>query len=147
VIIWEQGDSSNEIFNTSFAGPHGQLSVTESLTSSQENKTWVVEFEAEHEDTGTIGAQQVVGKSDLSPGIPIDNKWKFRAGFALIFIVGLLTAGGINATLGSGAMAALGGLLWLAGWLPSEVGGGVVVLALFLAGSFAFMDKEGGDIQ
>lgn len=134
VSIYERGNESNEIFQQTFVGPVGNVTITDPLTPEQANKTWVVAYDARRYDND-IGATLPVGDDQ----IPVlgDMPWWLRQFFALsmIFVVGGL-ASQVNAETGAVTIAMTGGLFWFVGFLPSEVGGGIAVLALLFSGAW-----------
>lgn len=139
VRIFERGNESNEIHDSTTAGPVGNVSITQSLTSQQANKTWVVKWTADRGGEEITG-RRVVGAT-VNLGVPIDPLWKNTASVALIVIIGG-AMGGISAPLAAISTALLGGVLWFVGWLPAGIGGGAVALALLIAVGFSLFTRR-----
>lgn len=139
VRIFERGNESNEILDTTIQGPLGNASVTQPLTGNQKNLTWVVTFAGDR-NGNRIEGRRVVG-DDVNLGVPVDAMWRNTASVALIVIVGG-AMGGISAPLAAIATALLGGVLWFIGWVPAGVGGGAVALALLIAVGFSLFTRR-----
>jgi hypothetical protein len=129
VVIYERNNQSNEIYNQSHSGV-STLGINQPLTTQQQNKTWVVEF------NGTDGAAQIFGQIPVAkPGgidIGLGPLWQQTIAVgSLLILAGLF--GGVRAELGAVVTALLALGWWWVGWLPAEIGGGTLVLALAIA--------------
>lgn len=130
IIIHEQGNPTNEIYNETHAGPFGTFSLNESIEGEQvNNTTWVVKWSAQ-KDGAEIGASSVVSGEKYEIENPFDSKW------APAFLMGLLLFiafmfGGTNEAIGGMVVASFAGVLWYLGWYTAS--GGVVTLALAVA--------------
>lgn len=142
VIMYERGNRSNEVYNASHAGPFGNKTVTQMLSGSNADiNTWVIEFQA------TRNGESISGKMIVGPrqgvGFPMDPFWKSVAAVALLIIVsGLL--GGVKAEVGILSLPVFAGLLWYIKWLPTTVGAGAIILALFVGVLYASSGRTGG---
>jgi hypothetical protein len=129
VVIYEQGNETNEIYNNSF-GLANSVQITQPLTDDQSNKTWIVAWSGDVEDDPVQGSR-VVG-SFTRPSLPIDDFWLSAGSFVLLVSIGGLF-GGIRAEIGAVVVALLGSILWFIGALPGAVAGGAVVAAMAVA--------------
>jgi hypothetical protein len=129
VVIYEQGNETNEIYNNSF-GLANSVQITQPLTDEQSNKTWIVAWSGDVEDDPVQGSR-VVG-SFTRPSLPIDDFWLSAGSFVLLVSIGGLF-GGIRAEIGAVVVALLGSILWYIGALPGAVAGGAVVAAMAVA--------------
>jgi hypothetical protein len=139
--IYERGNESNVIHDGNYDGPFGELAVTETVPSEFQGATWVVEWSAQYQDERITG-KAVVGPNAGDFGMPLDSTWKHVASVGII-IVAAGFFGGVQSTLGVGAIAVLGGFFWWIRWLPEGIGAGAVVLALAVA-AFAAARTGGG---
>lgn len=140
VKIHERNDPNNVIFDKTFPGPLGNVTVTEPLSAAQENKTWVVNYTADRFDN-TISGQDVVGQAQSFQ--LTDMPWWLQQFVALmgIFIIAGM-ASQLNAQTGAVTAAMFGGLFWYIGFLPGEVGGGIAVLAILFSGAFYLRTRQ-----
>jgi hypothetical protein len=135
VAIYEQGNKSNEIYNSTFSGPLGNVSVSQPLTGDETNKTWIVDWSADRGGE-TIDAKVTVGKQVIEQFGELPS-W-LRNAIAIFFVI--ITAGlfsQLNAETGAVTASLVGGGFWMMAWLPAEAGGAIVV-ALFLALIFKY---------
>jgi len=132
VRIYQQGNQSNEIMNTTYSGEYGTFGLTEAVPDGQEGKNWVVDWSATRNGE-TISGKRVVGQNQQGPGVPLEKTWRIIvAGGVILIVAGLFSQ--VNAVMGAATVSILGGMFWILNWLPSEVGGGVIVASLVLTG-------------
>lgn len=137
VVIHEYGNESNEVFNSTYAGPISSLKLSEPLPN---DKRWVVAWSAERNGE-VISASRIIGPNAGWVDIGLDEKWTSFTSIGLLILVGGMF-GGIRSDLGGVVVALFGGMLWFVGWLPSAIGGGAVVLGLAIP--IMVMAKGGG---
>lgn len=142
VRIHERGNQSNVLLsNTTFAGPYGNYSLTKKVPSKYENATWVVDVTVNRANE-TTAVREIVGPG----GAVLQNMpWWLRAFVAfgsILMVAGLFSR--INGDIGGVVVAAMGGIWWFVGFLPSSVGVGVVVLAMAIAGILFVNARRGG---
>ncbi|MUV59789.1 hypothetical protein [Halobacterium sp. CBA1126] len=129
VSIYEQGNASNVVLNQTYLNdPYGTLSVTQPLTGTQTNASWVVEWSAER--NGETISGKVMTSSPREPLVPELADWiKHSLSItAVIIIGGLFTQ--LNAAVGGVTTAIVGGGFWFAGWLPNAAGGAIAIALL-----------------
>lgn len=128
IVIYERGNrTNNTIYNDTIAGPHGNISVTQPLTTNQTEKTWVVKWESTRNGE-SISGKRVVGKrTGLLGGL--SDIWKHTISVGLLIVIGGLF-GGVRAELGAMIVTIFALILWFIKWLPAEIGIGVLLLAL-----------------
>lgn len=142
VKMYERGNTSNEIYNNTFDGPLGNASVTQLLSSSQSNKTWVVKFEGARNGEAIEGSR-VLGKN-VGPGVPLDAMWKQVFAVGLLIVFGGVLGAGMRSPEAAGIVVALlAGIFWHIQWLPPEVGGGALVVGLLLSGLMMWSKTRG----
>lgn len=139
--IYEYGNESNKIYEKNNFGLVNSLVLVQPLTDSATDKTWVVSWTATV-DGEQEQAQVIVGRQILGPGIPLSNIWKSTISFGLLFLMAAFF-GRARAPQGGVIVALVAGVFWTAGWLPAAVGGGAIVLALFVAILY-FVNARGG---
>lgn len=128
LVIHERGNASNEIENTTHPGPFGVFTHDQQLSASQKNKTWVVEWQATRNGE-TITGKTVVGL-DQDPLVPELDDWlKNLIAIGSIIIVGF-AAGGVRMEAGAVLVALLAAMWWYVGFMPAEVSGGMIALAM-----------------
>lgn len=139
ITIHEYQNESNVIFTGSFAGPHGNLTVTEPLTAPQQNKSWVINYTADRNGE-QITADLIVSKGQR-PKLGDIPWWlqQFIAIFSIFLVIGL--ASQANAQIGAFTGALVGAMFYWIGFLPAEVGGGVAIIGLLTAGAFYFRTR------
>lgn len=125
LIIHEQNNASNEIYNQTHAGPHGYLKVTQTLTDEQANETWVVKYSAQR-GGDTISGQTGVGRQVITQLPELDDTWKNAVAVIMVILTGGLFSVR-NAETGAVATAFVGGGFWMGGWLPTAAGGAIMV--------------------
>lgn len=130
LVIYEQNNASNELYNQTHDGPHGFLRVTQMLTNEQANKTWAVNYSATREGN-EIGGERAVGRKVITQLPQLDSKWKHAVAVIITIMTGALFSVR-NAETGAITTSFVGGGFWMGGWLPTEAGGAIMV-ALFVA--------------
>lgn len=130
IQIYERGNQSNLLFETTEDGPFGNYSVSQAVPSDEERKDWVVDINYDY-GTEPVSFRLLVGPQ-TSPGVPLDPAWKGRLSLGLIIVVAGLF-GGIRADIGGVVAGLMAGVAWYIQWLPAETAGGAVAAALFLA--------------
>lgn len=126
VRIYEQNNESNEILDSTNAGPHGFLKVTQPLSGDQVNRSWVIDWNATRQGE-TIGSERVVGRKVVEQVPGLATVWQNAFAVATVILVGALFS---VANVGAGAIATIfvGGGFWMAGWLPDSAGGALMLL-------------------
>lgn len=139
VVIYERDNrENNTIYEKTFYDTVTSAKYTEELTAAQSNKTWVVEWTATR-DGETITGKRIAGPGKRDVIGDLDRIWKSIAAVGLLVIIGVLFSQA-NAGVGAIVVSIIGGMLWYIGFLPADVGGGAVALALFVSVVF----KAGG---
>jgi len=128
--IYERGNESNVLVSGS---ADGNVTVSEIVPPGEENTVWVVEWEATRTSGETLEATRPVSSDQLPVGPEgLPQNWQtIIAMIVLIAVAGLF--GAANPGVGGIAVAAVGGVFFLLGWLPDSTGGLMVGLALMLA--------------
>ena len=130
VAIYEQDNRSNGLLNRTYTDL-GNASYTERLTGNQTGKAWVIELNGTRNGE-RFTSRQVVGETDLAPGIPLDPFYQEM--FAVLFLLVLAGVfGGVRAEAGAIIVPMTAGVLFWMGWLPGVVTAGAIAVALFVA--------------
>lgn len=143
--IFEYQNESNELLsNTTFDGPFGNFSNTQNVPDADNDTTWVVKFTAERESSKDIQGKMIVGpQGTFEPGLA---QWMVT----VIFVGALFGTAGLfsqrNAALGGLVVAGMGAMFWWVGFHPPGLGGGVVALALAVAGIMFIRENRGGGL-
>jgi hypothetical protein len=114
LLVYERGNRSNEIVNTTVADPGTEWAYSYTLKESRDElgKAYVVEWSASRNGQ-QIGAEFPVGDTGGLP-IPMDPEWLARFAFVAIPVVGAM-AGERVATLAAMGLTAFVGVLMVAG--------------------------------
>jgi len=145
IHIYERGNESNELLaNTSFSGPLGDVTVTETVPSGQRDTDWQVVVAAIRDGADNIRVvEPLTPRRDVLGGLPV---WLASLiSVSLIMLVAGLSSQ-LNGKVGGVAVAGVGGLLWFAGIAPPSLGAGVVALALVVAGLLFINDRDDGGL-
>jgi hypothetical protein len=114
ITVYEQGNKSNVIYTDTFAGPVGQKIVLVSLTGNQTESSWVVEYDATHDDDGPIFGQVPVGGGEFP--LPIESDILATMVYIMTTFI-MLLYGPRTATIGAWAgVLVLGGFTFF-GWV------------------------------
>lgn len=142
VHIYERGNESNELLaNTSFSGPLGAQSITETVPNDEEDVEWVVDFVAERDGENSEGQYIVGPQRTVLDQLPTWVKTLIALG-TIIVVAGLFSQ--LNGDVGAVVVAGLGAMFWFVGFMPPEVSDGVIVLALITAGIIFIRERRGG---
>lgn len=147
VVIYEKNNASNEIFNDTFnnANGFGEVRISETLTSAQQNKSWVVEFRADRDgETEVITVPLGAGQDRLIPGVPFP--YLEIGAIGLIITTPALMAGN-RAETGAVVAAILATVMWYIDALPDMVNIATVGFALLVAVMFKLRDRGGVEVQ
>lgn len=82
VVVHEQGNESNEIYNETFAGPFGEKVIVQSLTDNQTGNNYVVKYDVENTADGPKFYKVIVGGGEFP--LPIDGD--ILSAFVYLFI-------------------------------------------------------------
>jgi hypothetical protein len=130
VAIYEQDNRSNGLLNQTYTDL-GNASFTQQLTGNQTDKAWVVELNGTRNGEA-FSSREVVGETDLAPGIPLDPFYQeMFAVLLLLVLAGVF--GGVRAETGAIIVPMTAGVLFWMGWLPGVVTAGAIAAALFVA--------------
>ena len=130
VAIYEQDNRSNGLLNQTYTDL-GNASFTQQLTGNQTGKAWVVELNGTRNGE-SFSSREVVGETDLAPGIPLDPFYQeMFAVLLLLVLAGVF--GGVRAETGAIIVPMTAGVLFWMGWLPGVVTAGAIAAALFVA--------------
>lgn len=145
VIIYERGNRSNEIHNTTYSGPLGGLLVEEDVSAEQINKTWVVEFSGDR-DGKTIDGQYLT--SGQRPDIDITAIPDWVRHYASVFVILLIPTllGGQRAGTAAIVATSVAAVLWWVQWTPPEISILSIILAATLAVGFKVRSRNPGEI-
>lgn len=129
VAIYERDNRSNELLNESYSDL-GNVSYTQQLTGNQTGRAWVIDLSGTRNGE-RFTSRQVVGETDLAPGIPLDPFYQeMFAVLLLLVLAGVF--GGVRAEAGAIIVPMSAGVLFWMGWLPGVVTAGAVLVALFI---------------
>jgi len=142
VEIHERGNRSNKLMqNTSYTGPLGSVSVTQSIPDTQNQTEWVVRVTGDRSEADDFRAVSPLSpqRGDIVGNVPT---W-----LVSILSIGMIwvTAGlfsQLNGGVGAIAVAGEGAIFWFSGFAPPYLGAGVVVLSMVTAG-LLFMNERG----
>lgn len=138
LFIFERGNRSNVIHDTTHNGPFGGLKVTTGV-GTQNETAWVVEYNTTRNGENVRGSFVVGPQRTINPGL--SDFWQAVGGVAaLVIVAGLF--GGLRARAGAVAVPLLAGGLWFIGWLPGAVGAGAIILALAMGVIYATTGNE-----
>jgi outer membrane protein assembly factor BamB len=130
VGIYERDNRSNGLLNQTYSDL-GNVSYTQELTGNQTGKAWVVELEGTRNGE-TFTSRELVGATDLAPGIPLDPFYQeMFAVLLLLVLAGVF--GGIRAETGAITVPMTAAVLFWMGWLPGVVTASAIAAALFIA--------------
>jgi hypothetical protein len=143
--VYEYQNESNVLVpNTTFAGDFGDFGYTANVPSSQNNTSWTVQAIGVRDGGEDIRIRQnVCGATNILPSIP-----PWLATFSFVGII-WITAGlfsELNGDIGGLVVAGLGGMFWMSGIAPPELGAGVVALSLMTAGILFVRERSGGGL-
>lgn len=143
VEIYEDGNNSNVLLpNTSFRNL-GTLTVSEPVPAAENDTSWAVEFTAVRDGADNIQSKRIVGpQRQVLPGLA---GWIVATiSIGLIWVVaGLFSQ--LNGAVGGLVVAGMGGMFWFTGFVPAELGSGVVALSMITAGLlFVNSRRDGG---
>jgi hypothetical protein len=128
--IYERDNRSNGLLNQTYSDV-GNVSYTQQLTGNQTGKAWVIELDGTRNGE-TFTSREIVGETDLSPGIPLDPFYQeMFAVLLLLVLAGVF--GGIRAETGAIIVPMTAGVLFWMGWLPGVVTASAIAAALFVA--------------
>lgn len=124
----ETEDGSTTLLDESY---DSDFSTSVTVPEANETDVWVVDWEADV-DGETVNEKQIVSSSNLQPGTDgIDTEWR-----GIFSMLGLIVLGGLftraNAAVGALVIATLGGMLWLAGWMPAAASGATIAVAMLI---------------
>jgi sugar lactone lactonase YvrE len=130
VAIYERDNRSNGLLNQTYSDL-GNVSYTQELTGNQTGKAWVVELEGTRNGE-SFTSREIVGATDLAPGIPLDPFYQeMFAVLLLLVLAGVF--GGIRAETGAIIVPMTAAVLFWMGWLPGVVTASAIAAALFIA--------------
>jgi hypothetical protein len=133
VIVYEDGNRSNELLNDSYdpIDPYGTFAINETVTGANANKSWAVEFRADRPSGNGDRRDTLlaVGGTRFTIDNPLSGEW---AGLLVVSVLGFVATlvGGVG-SIGAIMTAGVAAVLWWTGYYPAS--GGVVVLALLVA--------------
>lgn len=124
----ETEDGSTTLLDESY---DSDFSTSVTVPEANESDVWVVDWEADV-DGKTVSERQIVSSSQLQPGTDdIDSEWR-----GIFSMLGLIVLGGLftraNAAVGALVIATLGGMLWMAGWMPAAASGATIAVAMLI---------------
>lgn len=128
--IHERGNTSNVLTSGSASG---NVTISEPIPPGEAGTVWAVEWETTRGDGEQLSATRPVSDDELPTGpSSLPQQWQIIISMLLLFgVAGLF--GAANPGVGGIAVAGVGGLFFMAGWLPDATGGLMVLLALFVA--------------
>jgi hypothetical protein len=128
VVIHEQGNVSNELYNNTVTGEYGTYTLNQTISGEQvTDKTWLVEYTA-YTANDTISASRPVAAQKKYPvENPFGDKWGPAIIGGVLLFTGLIF-GGIHSNFGAVAVGGVAAVLWYLGWY--EASAGVVLLAI-----------------
>jgi len=130
VEIYERDNRSNGLLNQTYSDL-GNVSYTQQLTGNQTGKAWIIELDGTRNGEA-FTSREIVGATDLSPGIPLDPFYQeMFAVLLLLVLAGVF--GGIRAETGAIIVPMTAAVLFWMGWLPGVVTASAIAAALFIA--------------
>lgn len=138
VVIYERGNRSNELHNSTQLGPIGNVTITETVPSQFSSSEWVVEWNADRNPH--FNASRIVGPFGDIP-IPLDDGLKHTIAIGFILLISGL-ASKVNAPAVAVGASGTAGIALYIQWLPTAVGGGIIIMALFVSGLY-IVNAEG----
>lgn len=141
VLVYERGNKSNVLVNDTFTGTYGTLDLVWTVSNTTaDGASFIVEYSAQR-DGETVSGKTIVGpRQTVLEQLPVWLKTIISIGSVFI-VAGLFSRA--NGAIGGIVTAAVGGMWWFVGFLPPEVGVGVVVLSFITAG-MVFVRETGG---
>lgn len=139
IDIYEYTNKTNSIYSKQVSsGPYGTYEVTQTLTSSQKDKRWVVKFCATR-NGNTFCRQEVVGSSfeDVFEFIP---EWLGEVISVILILLTAATFSRADARMGALAVFAVTGGLYAVGLMSAAITG--VALAVAVAITFMYKTSE-----
>lgn len=124
IVVYERGNQSNELYNSTVSGPLGEHALSIPLSEDEETTNWVVKFDGQHaSDTSGVYGEVLVG--DVAFPLPLDAGILAAFSYAFVTFI-MLLYGPRTATIGAwaGVLVFIG--LVFVGWIP----GGIVVIVL-----------------
>jgi hypothetical protein len=133
VTIYEHGNKSNELYNQTFSGPLGTQTGSVALTNNQTDTNWIVEFDGDHSEDGSVYGEIIVG----SASFPINMDGSILAALAYAGITFLMMLYGPRvATHGAWiGVFAFAGAMTL-GWIAWSIPALTIAVVAAAAGSF-----------
>lgn len=132
LVIYEAGNKSNELVNTTVTVSGTQTSFTQSLSNSEQNTTWVVSWNASRNGE-VVGGEQVVGRQQRSTAEQHVPEWLQQATvFVTVIMVGALFSK-FNRATGAVVVSFIGGAFWWIGWMDPAAGAAIVVALVVAA--------------
>lgn len=141
LMIYEQGNRTNEIENSTHSGPFGTFTHDEQLTDEQANTTWVVEFEATRSGE-IIDAKQVVGVGQRPVVTGLSDWIKHTIAIGSLILAAFFFTG-VRAEAGAVVVALLSGFWYYVDFLPPEITAGVIVLQFGVSGAIMMRSQRG----
>jgi len=137
--IYERSNESNvlvdETFSPETGDAFGAFLFSETLTGNQTDKTWVVEYSADRNETQD--GLFTVSATGGSLGIPLDQGIQQVLGVGMVIVIaGLFSTR--NAAVGAIVVPLAAGTLWFLGFLSGATTGAAVALALTLGVAYNF---------
>jgi hypothetical protein len=143
--VYEYQNESNVLVpNTSFSGEFGDFGYTANVPAAQNNTSWTVQAIGVRDGAENVRLREnVCGATNILPSIP-----PWLATFSFVGII-WITAGlfsELNGDVGGLVVAGLGGMFWMSGIAPPDLGAGVVALSLMTAGILFVRERSGGGL-
>jgi hypothetical protein len=139
VRVYEQGNQSNVLLNTTYTGEYGTFVLNQTVSGADVSTPWTVNVTAYADGEVTFSTTAAALSAQRYPvDNPFGPKWAPAAVVTVTLFVGFMF-GGRLATVGSVLTSATGTILWWVGWY--EAGGGVVLLGLVVSILFAIGDN------
>lgn len=140
LVIYEQGNKSNELVNMTSTDVGTSFAYTYTLSGEQTEKAWVIDWSAER-DGNTIGEMFPVGARGKIP-IPMDPEWLARFGLVALPIFAALASERF-ATIGAMGTTVFVGVLMLAGIWELPVVLWMAALVISVGGHLLTMSQRG----
>lgn len=142
VEMYERGNKSNVLFsNTSYNGPLGSQTISQTVPSNEEDLEWVVKFTTDRTGEDANGRFVVGPTRTVLKSIPAWVKTIIAIG-SIVVVAGLFSQ--LNGDVGALVVAGLGAIFWFVDFMPPEVSDGVIVLAMLTAGVIFIRERRGG---
>jgi len=127
IVVYEQGNQSNELYNNTVAGPVGEVVISQALTGNETDTNWVVTFNADDTADGPRFNKVIVGGGSYP--LPVDGDILSAASYLMITFV-MALYGPRTALFGAWAGVFAFGAFAFLGWISGVTVAVPILIAL-----------------